>query len=187
MAEITYPFVYSENLNGLEVVSRGLKQQKKLNEKKEYQMTWDSDDDTALSKALSDGTDIRNNDFYVGPVYDGCIDNPPCPWDKSGNDNLTESNLMPVILPKENDTTYQVKAYEREDNGTISYALKGVIANYSEDQSRLPANKRADFTFFEYSGNIAFRGTAIIKIEKIQGGTVLNAFTYLFNLVDPPR
>ena len=94
MAEITYPFVYSENLNGLEVVSRGLKQQKKLNEKKEYQMTWDSDDDTALSKALSDGTDIRNNDFYVGPVYDGCIDNPPCPWDKSGNDNLTESNLM---------------------------------------------------------------------------------------------
>jgi hypothetical protein len=187
MAEIAYPFVYSENLNGLEINSRGLKQQKKFNDEKKYEMTWDNADEAALAQATTEGTNIRNSDFYVAPVYSGCIDDPPCPWDKTGNNDLKESNLMPVILPRETGTTYQVKAYEREDNGTISYALKGVIANYLEDQSRLPANKRADFTFFEYSGKIEFTGTAIIIVEKIQAGTVQSTYTYLFNLIDPLR
>ena len=59
MAEITYPFVYSKNLNGLEIISRGLKQQKFFFDAGEYGMTWDSADDTALAGAISKGTNIR--------------------------------------------------------------------------------------------------------------------------------
>lgn len=183
MAEIVYPFVYSKNLNGLEVISRGLKQQKKFNAESKYQMTWDNADETALAQAIAKGTDVRNNDFSVASNFNDCVEDPPCPWDKSGNNNLTEANLMPIILPSEVGTTYQIRVYEREDHGTVSYELKGTIANYQVDQSRLPANKRAEFTFFEYAGNIPFIGTAIIVIEKNPTNSAQSTYTYLFNLV----
>ena len=150
-------------------------------------MTWVPADDTALAGAITKGNNIRTSDFFVSPIFDSCVENPPCPWDKSGNDNLKESELMPIIAPNDGVSTYRFRIYEREDNGTTSYERKGIIADYIEDQSKLPANKRSDFTFFDYSGKIEFIGTAVIDIEKIQAGSVQSTYTYLFNLIDPPR
>ncbi len=184
MSEVDYRFKYDKNLIGQEIIHRGLTQQKKFEGEGKFGMTWNGGDQNALAQALAQGDTIKSSDFDVPDGFPRCEFNPPCPWDKSGDDNLDEADLMPIIVPTDRDASYQFEIFGRRDSADEkSYDVLSSVASYAVNQSRLPADKRDGFTFFEHGGVSRDHSTVIFIVKRFEGSSLQSTFTYFFNLV----
>jgi hypothetical protein len=177
------PFDYAALLIGDEIIYRGLKQQKDYAATGQYQMTWNQQDAAVQAKAINDADAMRTNYFTVPQNLKGCETDPPCPWDKTGNNNLSSTDLMPVVMANDGSTTYRIEVFKRTDDGTVSYQIGDSIDVYSLNQSMLIPAIQGTFLYYEHGREITYTGKAIIVIRKIQPGSAESKFTYLFNLI----
>ncbi|RLD19470.1 MAG: hypothetical protein DRI69_08350 [Bacteroidetes bacterium] len=178
------PFDYAAILNGTEIIFRGLKQQHIYADANEYGLKWDKKVDGALQTQTEDGSkSMREQDFKVPQNLQGCVSNPPCPWDKSGADQLTSDNFMPIIMPNVSGTTYNIKVSKQTASAGEKYKADGTLADYKIEPGALVPGIQSKFLYYSYAGKIKYLGEAIIVIEEIQGGSIQNTFTYLFKFV----
>ena len=179
------PFDYANILIGNEIISRGLKQQDAYANARpvEYGMTWNQNDVTRQAQAILDATAMRNSSFTVPSSLQGCLIDPPCPWDKSGGHDLSATDLMPIIMANDGTTTYDIKVFEQIGSPSGNYIEGSLLADYDPDPLQLDPSIRSRFMYYAYSGKITYTGKTILVIEKNQPRVATIKFTYLFNLI----
>ena len=179
MAGLNTPFDYSSNLIGQEIIFRALSQQERFAETGAHGATWNQQDSVEKSQAYYQANVMRT-DFSIPSKYEHCRPEPPCPWDKEG-DNLTSNDLMPILLANDGVYTYSFKVAQRNDN-TNGFTVGPVIAQYAPDQSRLDTKIQSEFTYLAHAGVSKYVGPAVIVVERSHRGNVENTFNYLFNM-----
>ena len=179
MAGLNTPFDYGTNLIGEEIIFRGLSQQQRFAQNNEHGATWSAQDGIEKSQAYFQAN-VLKTDFSIPPQYQHCKPEPPCPWDKEGDD-LTPADLMPVIMANDGVYTYSYRVAQRTDTQN-GFDIGPTIADYSQDQSKLDPKIQSEFAYYGHSGVGTYTGPAVIVIEKLHRGTVQETVYYLFNM-----
>lgn len=180
MPGLNIPFDYASNLIGQEIIYRALSQQERFAQSSEHGASWSQQDSIEKSQAYFQANVLRT-EFSIPSKYEHCRPEPPCPWDKEGDD-LKPQDFMPIIMATDGVYSYSYKAFQRVD-ANKGYSLGPSILDYNLDQSKLDAKIRSEFTLFEPSGAINYQGPAVLVVEKSHRGVVESSFHYLFNLI----
>ena len=180
MAGLLPPFDYASILIGEEIIFRGLSQQQRYAQANKYGMTWSQQDDVEKGQAFYQAN-VLKTDFAIPPQYQQCIPEPPCPWDKQ-KDELSASDLMPILMSLDGVYSYTYKVAQRTDSGN-TFQVGQTIAQYGLDQSRLDPKVQSEFAYYAHQSQISYLGDAVMLIEKLHRGQVQSTFTYLFKLV----
>ncbi len=179
MPGLNIPFDYASNLIGQEIIYRALSQQQRFAQGGQHGATWSQQDAIEKSQSYFQANVLRT-EFSIPSKYEHCKPEPPCPWDKEGDD-LKPQDLMPIIMANDGVYTYSYGVYERTDHQR-GYSQGAPVTLYALDQSGLDPSIQSEFTLFRHSGVSNYQGTALFVIEKSHRGTVESAFHYLFNM-----
>lgn len=177
------PFSYSDFLIGEEIILRSLSQQEAFAGTGAYSASWSIDDRIEQSSMFFRSSILRQ-DFKMDG-YDGCLANPPCPWDKEG-DRLQYGQFRDIIMANDGIFTCRYQVFERADDpGKEGFRLGDRLLSYDLDQGCLMEPLRGQFNYYHCNTEKpGYSGDAVIKIEKLARGVTENTFYYLFRFVD---